>query len=160
MLAVEGVPAFYIHSLLGTENDYEKFSHTNNNRALNRHNWDIDELEARLRDEDTHHSRIFNELRRLIQIRKQQKAFHPNAIMFTLHIGDEVFAFWRQSPKRDQSIFCLNNISCKSREVLMSSLNLVITERWRDLISGRELEPGQISLVLAPYQTIWLTNKF
>ena len=42
----------------------------------------------------------------------------------------------------------------------MSSLNLVITERWRDLISGRELEPGQISLVLAPYQTIWLTNKF
>jgi sucrose phosphorylase len=159
MLAVEGVPAFYIHSLLGTENDYEKFSHTTNNRALNRHNWDIDELESRLRD-DTHHSRIFNELKCLIKIRKQQKAFHPNAIMFTLHIGDEVFAFWRQSLKRDQSIFCLNNITAQPREVLLSSLNLVITESWQDLVSKQELEVGQKSLILKPYQTVWLTNKF
>jgi len=80
--------------------------------------------------------------------------------MFTLHIGDEVFAFWRQSLKRDQSIFCLNNITCKSREVLLSSLNLVITERWMDLVSGKELEQDQACLVLAPYQTVWLTNKF
>ncbi len=159
MLAVEGVPAFYIHSLLATENDYEKFSHTNNNRALNRHNWDVDELESRLRD-DTHHRRIFNELKRLIKIRKQQKAFHPNAIMFTLHIGDEVFAFWRQSLKRDQSIFCLNNITAQPREVLLSSLNLVITESWQDLVSKQELEVGQTSLILKPYQTVWLTNKF
>ena len=159
MLAMEGVPAFYIHSLVATENDQEKFQHTNNNRALNRHNWDIDRLEALL-GEDTHHARMFVELKRLIAIRKQQKAFHPNAIMYTLHIGDEVFAFWRQSLKRDQSIFCLNNITAKPQKIHLNTLNLVITDRWLDLVSGAALAPGQATLTLAPYQCVWLTNKF
>ena len=159
MLAMEGVPAFYIHSLVATENDQEKFQHTNNNRALNRHNWDIDRLEALL-GEDNHHARMFAELKRLIAIRKQQKAFHPNAIMYTLHIGDEVFAFWRQSLKRDQSIFCLNNITAKPQKIHLNTLNLVITDRWLDLVSGAALAPGQATLTLAPYQCVWLTNKF
>ena len=37
MMSLEGVPAFYIHSLLGTENDYELFNQTKHNRSLNRH---------------------------------------------------------------------------------------------------------------------------
>jgi len=159
MLAIEGVPAFYIHSLLATGNDQEKFQNTNNKRALNRHNWDMEKLEGVL-SQDTHHRRIFAELKRLINIRKEQKAFHPNAIMFTLHIGDEVFAFWRQSLKRDQSIFCLNNISGIPQKVLLNNLNLVTTDRWLDLITGEELETGQTTMTLAPYQTAWLTNKF
>jgi hypothetical protein len=36
----------------------------------------------------------------------------------------------------------------------------VITESWQDLVSKQELEVGQKSLILKPYQTVWLTNKF
>ncbi|MAM69549.1 MAG: alpha-amylase [Gammaproteobacteria bacterium] len=158
MLAMEGVPAFYIHSLLGTENDLEKLANTNNRRAINRHNWQLDEIEALLK-EDNHHSRIMNELKRLIAIRKKQAAFHPNAIMFTLHVGDEVFAFWRQSLLRDQSIFCLNNISDTEQEVSLSNLNLVSTDQWSDLISGEKLRQDQEIIKLAPYQSVWLSNK-
>ncbi|MAY03931.1 MAG: alpha-amylase [Gammaproteobacteria bacterium] len=158
MLAMEGVPAFYIHSLLGTENDLEKLANTNNRRAINRHNWQLDEIEALLK-EDNHHSRIMNELKRLIVIRKKQAAFHPNAIMFTLHVGGEVFAFWRQSLLRDQSIFCLNNISDTEQEVSLSNLNLVSTDQWSDLISGEKLRQDQEIIKLAPYQSVWLSNK-
>lgn len=158
MLSIEGVPAFYIHSLLATENDYKKLANTNNKRAINRHNWQLEEIENLL-SEDNHHSRIHNELKRLIAIRKKQAAFHPNAIMFTLHIGDEVFAFWRQSLLRDQSIFCLNNISNQVQELALSSLNLISTDIWVDLISGVRLEEDQEIIVLKPYQSLWLTNN-
>ena len=158
MLAMEGVPAFYIHSLLATTNDYHKFAHTNNNRAINRHNWDMDELNVLLAA-DSSHRRIFDELRRLIRIRRQQPAFHPNAVMYTLHVGDEVFAFWRQSQKREQSIFCLFNISDSEQHVALSTLNLVLNEEWRDLLSCETVAPGQAMLTLSPYQAIWLCNR-
>src|SRR5690606_14633991 len=45
MLSLEGVPAFYLLSLLGTENDLQKFANTNNKRAINRHSWDLERLE-------------------------------------------------------------------------------------------------------------------
>lgn len=158
MLSIEGIPAFYIHSLLATQNDYEKFENTNNNRAINRHNWDMDEIMQRL-GEDNHHSRVLNELKRRITIRRQHKAFHPNATMFTMHIGDEVFAYWRQSLKRHQSIFCLNNVTDQVQEVQRTALNLVITEDWIDLLSGEHIHPDQKVLTLQPYQALWLSNK-
>ncbi|MEK9648677.1 MAG: alpha-amylase, partial [Gammaproteobacteria bacterium] len=119
--------------------------------------WDVEKLEQLL-EKDTHHGRVFAGLKRLIEIRKQQKAFHPNALQFTLHLGDEVFAFWRQSLRRDQFIFCLNNITSKKQQVLLSELNLT-TEVWSDLVSGEALKEGQTTLSLDPYQTVWLTNK-
>jgi sucrose phosphorylase len=158
MLSLEGVPAFYIHSLLGTKNDHAKLAATNNKRAINRHVWELDEIEGHLQG-DTHHARVMNELKRLIAIRKKQSAFHPNAIMFTLHVGDEVFAFWRQSILRDQSIFCLHNISDVEQSLALSSINLISTDNWLDLISGEKLPEGQEHILLGPYQSIWLSNR-
>tara|TARA_R110000824_G_scaffold52692_4_gene146152 strand:+ start:86184 stop:87929 length:1746 start_codon:yes stop_codon:yes gene_type:complete len=158
MLALEGVPAFYIHSLLATENDYEKLANTNNKRGINRHIWELDEIESLLQG-DNHHARILNELKRLIAIRKKQPAFHPNAIMFTLHIGDEVCGFWRQSLRRDQSIFCLNNISDQNQQISLSSINLISTDQWQDLISGSKLGENQAFIQLKPYQSVWLSNR-
>lgn len=158
MLSLEGVPAFYIHSLLATENDYEKLANTNNKRAINRRVWNLDDIENLLKEEN-HHARVLNELKRLIALRKKQAAFHPNAIMFTLDVGDEVFAFWHQSLLRDQSIFCLNNITSVEQEVALSSINLISTDSWIDLISGEKLEEGLQVIKLAPYQSVWLSNK-
>ncbi len=158
MLSIEGIPAFYIHSLLATGNDYEKLAATNNKRSINRHTWALDELENLLR-QDNHHSRMLHALRRLITLRKKQPAFHPNAIMFTLHVGDAIFAYWRQNPRRDQSIFCLNNISDKPQQLALSMINLTTSQNWMDLISGELLSEGQETLVLAPYQSIWLSNQ-
>jgi sucrose phosphorylase len=42
--------------------------------------------------------------------------------------------------------------------VALSSLNLILTDTWYDLISGAEIAEGQTTIKFAPYQSVWLTN--
>lgn len=156
MLGLEGIPGIYIHSLLGTHNDLEAVARTGHNRSINRHVWDMDALEEALNGE-TDHAAVLSGLKRLIGIRRRQKAFHPNAVQFTLHLGLQIFAFWRQSVDREQSIFCLNNISAMPQTVACEDLNLIVTDTWWDLIANDRVDPTG-EFVLQPYQTMWLSN--
>jgi hypothetical protein len=71
-----------------------------------------------------------------------------------------LFAFWRQSIDRDQSIFCINNLSDRPQNLILSELNLTDTEAWYDLISKQIIENIYSKITLNPYQCLWLTNKF
>jgi sucrose phosphorylase len=103
---------------------------------------------------------VLNELKRLISIRRQQTAFHPNAIQYTLHpLNRALFAFWRQSLTRDQSIFSVHNLSDQPQELRLSDLNLVSTDEWHDLISGHHFADLNMAYILKPYQSVWITNK-
>ena len=159
MLALEGIPAFYIHSLLGTENDHERFENTGRLRSINRGQWNLDKLETDLADPLSHHHKVFTELKRLIAIRRKQPAFHPNATQFTLHLGLQLFGFWRQSMRRDQSIFCIHNITDEVQQVSLGDINLIGTDQWQDLISGLKIDDLSGSLTLKPYQSVWLSNR-
>ncbi|WP_289282323.1 sugar phosphorylase, partial [Methylophaga sp. UBA5088] len=103
MLALEGIPGIYIHSLLATSNDLEKLEHTEQNRSINRHEWDEASLMSELSTPSSQHAQVSELLKKLIHLRKQQRAFHPNATQFTLHLGEKLFGFWRQSMDRRQS---------------------------------------------------------
>jgi sucrose phosphorylase len=158
LLALEGIPAFYIHSLLATGNDYDRLKASGHKRHINRHRWHAQTLQASLNDPNSRHARILCDLKALIATRRKQPAFHPNATQFTLHLGDAIFAFWRQSLDRKQSIFALNNVSDQIQHVPLSEINLIDTEDWVDLISGKPLDMMTADIVLAPYQSIWLSN--
>ena len=158
MLALEGMPAIYIHSLLATGNDYEKREKTQQNRSINRHEWNYADLKAKLSDENSQHRLIYQQLKNIIQIRKQQKAFHPNATQFTLHLTDKLFGFWRQSIDRRQSIFCVYNISNETQPLMLRDLNLIVTDNWKDLITGIEFNEVNDFVTLEPYQVLWITN--
>ena len=158
MLAIEGIPAIYIHSLVATLNDQERVEITSQNRSINRRKWNYPELQEKLENQKSHHCLVFNQLKELITIRKQQADFHPNATQYTLHLGDEIFAFWRQSSDRRQSIFAINNISDQSTTLELTHLSLIETDNWIDLISGEEFVDVYQKVDLAPYQTLWLTN--
>lgn len=159
MLALEGMPAFYIHSLFGTSNDQQKMDMTSNKRAINRHNWDCDALVAELKDETSLHYQVFTQLTEIITIRKRQRAFHPNATQFTMHFDDSLFAFWRQSQDRMQSIFCIYNITNEVRSVALKDVNLIELEDWRDLISGYHYTDPREEIVLQPYEFVWISNR-
>ena len=156
-MALEGIPAFYIHSLLATSNDYEGVEKSGHNRAINRHRWNYDALQEALADETTQHAKVFNAMRELIGIRTRQPAFHPNATQFTLHLGEKLFGFWRQSVDRTQSIFAINNVTDETLEIPAMALNLIGGERWIDLISGETVDEARIGF--APYQCRWITNR-
>jgi sucrose phosphorylase len=76
-----------------------------------------------------------------------------------LQLGDQVFGFWRQSQRRDQSIFCLNNLSHEPVSLALNDINLISTEPWHDILTGEAIEDASGQLELAPYQVVWLTNQ-
>ena len=158
MLGLEGIPGIYIHSLLGTRNDYQRVENTGHYRAINRHQWDYTELTQLLQQEQSSHARVFASIKELLSIRRAQAAFHPNATQFTLHLGVGLFGFWRQSIDRRQSIFCISNISNQTLPLSLEAINLIETEDWLDLISGEQLFAREQVLALLPYQTLWITN--
>ncbi|MBU2870641.1 sugar phosphorylase [Colwellia sp. E2M01] len=159
MFALEGIPGVYIHSLLGTQNDYQKLANTHHNRSINRHRWDEDELAAALADNSLHHAKVLSTLKSLLNIRINQPAFHPNATQFTLHLGLQLFGFWRQSRDRKQSIFCVSNITNQPLQLPLAELNLIITESWLELISNTVITELTEEITLAPYQTVWIANN-
>ncbi len=156
MLGLEGIPGIYIHSLLGTHNDLERLEVTGQKRAINRRQWDADELAELLADTDSENAQIFRRIMALLAIRQRQAAFHPNATQFTLHLGQALFGFWRQSMDRRQSIFCVSNVSCEPKTLHLSDINLIEAQQWSDLISGKDCDTS--SMLLAPYQTVWISN--
>lgn len=158
MMALEGVPAFYIHSLFGTENDLERVENTGHFRSINRHIWDMEDLEHAL-NTPTHHQKVFNSVTKLTQIRRAQPAFHPNATQYVLHMGENLFAFWRQSIDRRQSLFAVYNMTDQPQSFNLSELNLIATDDWTDLVSEQVYEDRLGKITLIPYQFVWLANK-
>lgn len=112
-----------------------------------------------LADENNRHARVLTQMKELIRIRRAHPAFHPNAAQFTLHTGEHVLAYWRESMDHQETIICLNNISNQERTLLLSSLNLVGADDWHDLLGGEDYHVDD-SIVLAPYQSVWLCNSF
>ncbi|MFT6917586.1 MAG: sucrose phosphorylase [Cognaticolwellia sp.] len=159
MFALEGIPGIYIHSMLGTQNDYKKLANTHNNRSINRHCWHEEALEAALADNSLHHAKVLSSLKTLLNIRIKQPAFHPNATQFTLHLGLQLFGFWRQSQNRKQSIFCVSNVSDQAIALPLSELNLIVTQAWVELITGANIIELNQEIILSPYQTVWIANK-
>ncbi|ALG91022.1 MAG: alpha-amylase [Confluentimicrobium sp.] len=158
-MALEGIPAFYIHSLLATPNDYEGVAKTGINRAINRHRWDYPTLRAQLDDPDSLHAQVLSGMRQRIQVRCRQPAFHPNATQFTLHLDERIFGIWRQSLNRDQSIFALHNVSKDELTVPPLSINLIGGEQWVDLLSGERISAAGPDILMRPYQCRWITNR-
>ena len=174
VMSLEGIPAFYIHSLLATPNDQQGVIDRDMNRAINRHRWDYPHLCDKLADTNTNQSIVLTALSKRLKLRAKQAAFHPNATQFTLRLDDRVFGIWRQSLDRSQSIFALHNLSADTVNVLYAELNLIADEQWGDLLSnemlvndqtvknqaaeGQAIE-AQTAIVLQPYQCAWITNQ-
>ena len=111
-----------------------------------------------MQDDTKHHANVLATLNKLLAIRIKQKAFHPNATQFTLHLGLQLFGFWRQSQDRKQSIFCISNITDKPLSLPLSELNLIVNNNWYELISDTEITDLTQEIELAPYQSVWIAN--
>ncbi|MEA1987594.1 MAG: hypothetical protein U9N57_00125 [Pseudomonadota bacterium] len=113
-----------------------------------------------LEDVNSKHHAVLSGLNRLIALRKKHAAFHPNATQFTLHLDDALFGFWRQSLMRDQSIFVINNVTNQSQTFSLSQLNLIDMDEWKEIISDEMITDLYGEMILAPYQTVWITNRW
>ncbi len=159
VMSLEGIPAFYIHSLLATPNDHDSVAKRGMNRAINRHRWDYPTLRGLLEDPTTPHAQVLGILSDRLRVRSRQTAFHPNATQFTMALDSRIFSVWRQSLDRHQSIFALHNVSDEDVTIPRVAINLIDDEIWIDLLSGETIESGVADITLRPYQCRWISNR-
>ncbi len=150
--ALPGVPATYVHSLLGSRNWYAGLEQTGRARTINREKLAIDTLTADLQNPDSFRARVFGPYTRMIRTRTQQPAFHPNADFEILDLGPRAFGIKRSAAA--QTLWAVTNITPQTVGIDLSASGAA--GKMNDLISGTTVDAA--SFELAPYQFIWLTN--
>ena len=146
-----GVPATYIHSMLGSRNWLEGVKQTGRARTINREKLDAEAVVSELNDPSSLRARVFFPYINLIKTRKEQEAFHPNASFEILGLDPRLFAIKRYC--QEQTIYALTNVS--SSDIHLSLSGHDVPEQMEDLISGEKIKTN--SFTLRPYQYVWLS---
>ena len=148
LLTCVGVPAIYYHSLLGSRNDYKGLEESGINRRINREKLEFNRLVKEL-NEDKRRSKIFNGLKNLINLRKNESAFSPYANQETLELGNDIFALVRENKSTSEKITFILNVTAKDITV-NGEFNGV------DIITGKKITN---TIELPKYGFVWIKNK-
>ncbi len=151
--ALPGVPATYIHSLLGSRNWHGGVQKTGRARTINREKLQLDILLAELNDPQSFRARIFYPYLELIKIRTRQPAFHPNAAFEILNLAAPLFAIRRYT--QNQTIYAITNVASQPVTADLSSWG--VPGQMTDIISKKSI--CTYPLKLAPYQFVWLEKS-
>lgn len=145
MLSLAGVPAIYIHSLLGSHNDIEGMIQSGHNRTINRAKLSMTDIQTTLGNKNSFRAKVFEAYRHLIQTRIQHSTFHPNAHQQALDVGNEaVFALRRWND--NENFLCLHNLTAYP--------HIIIVEQSGIEILTSTTIGGQVTL--APYEVCWI----
>ncbi|WP_421079638.1 sugar phosphorylase [Listeria monocytogenes] len=143
LLTLQGVPAIYYHSLLGSKNDLVGYEESGINRRINREKLEKNQLVHELKT-DTYRKTIFTSLKKLVQIRRNHTAFSPFATQEILDLGPDVFAIKRES--EGECIYGIINVTSHdiSKKVAFSGTNLLANQ------------PVTSELELTAYEVVWI----
>ena len=154
MLALRGIPGVYFHSLIGTPNYSEGVEQTGRSRTINRRKFTDDELQQILDDEHSAQRLVFDGYRRLLAVRIDQPAFHPEADQQVVDLGNPaLIAFRRTSLDGRQTILVLANVSGQTVSVDLSPMDDF--HAATDLISGTPVAENNFQL--PPFAAAWLS---
>jgi len=161
VLALQGIPAVYFHSLCATRNYHEGVEATGRVRSINRRKWSDGELRMLLDDPESLSARIFDWYVRLLRRRANCASFHPDAPQSILDLGPDVFAFERASLDGSQTVLCIFNFTAEPVPVANEGrlAELFPGGTTRDLVGGSDLPLPSDGLVLRPYQALWLVPR-
>jgi glycosidase len=156
MMALQGIPAFFIHSLLATGNYYDGVLKTQMPRSINRRQLSEDEVSSFLSTAGTQR-RIFDGLAGAIHMRKAHTAFHPEASQKIMDLGSSFFAFKRINVITGEVISCISNISSQTARISEEKLKqFEIT--GIDLLSQTSDYGITDTSIFRPYQTRWIVS--
>src|SRR5690606_35483113 len=131
LLSLAGMPAIYIHSLLGSENDLDGVIESGINRRINREKLNRQELEEALHG-DGLRAKIFAELSSLIKRRKSITAIHTNAKQEGIYTDKRIFSIIRENEETGDKVLAMVNVS-------NDTLSLNMEYQGMDLIEDTEI---------------------
>lgn len=155
MLALQGLPAIYLHSLMGTLNDAEAVERTGRTRSVNRGRWQMSDLDAMLASEHNVHRIVFAAMTQLIALRREQSALSPTASQKVLSFSQDTLVFERRSPA--QRLLIAASFSAEPREECWPESVSINSSLLTDLLTGETLSPAE-KIPLAAGQVRWLEH--
>jgi sucrose phosphorylase len=156
-LSFKGISAVYFHCLTATPNDYTGVERTGMTRSINRRKWDLGELESLVADRQTDTGRVFAAYRRLLDIRRRQKAFHPDGPQRVLDLEDGLFGLERRAPDGSQRILALYNFRPEPVRIDPGTLPEGLSA-WHELLGVTGVRLDHLGLHLPPYGACWLSS--
>lgn len=147
MLAVQGVPAIYVHSILASAGDHRAVLASGHLRDINRSQIPVDEVDARLAA--GWRSDLTFALCDMIRVRRNQPAFAPEAEQVVHDLHPDVVAVERRCD--EQAILALHNFSERACEVTVPEWAL-----GHDLLTGSPRSDARTPVALGPWQVCWL----
>ena len=154
VLALPGVPAFYLPALLASSNDLGRFRRTGQRRDLNRPQFKAEAVERRLQDPDSDATAVTTALALALQVRQRQPALHPDAEMEVLSEGRSDRVILRRS-HQGKTLVAVHNVTASRLSLSLSGLGGLGDIVWADCLSGPS-EPLSSQLQLEPYAVHWL----
>jgi sucrose phosphorylase len=154
MLTMPGVPGIYFHSLFGSENWTEGLPPASENRTINREKIPVKILREELNTPGSRRQLVYSQYRKLLEIRSQQPAFHPDSGFEILNISPQVFAI-RRGTKSKQPLLGLFNVSSRKLELPVTSM--MLSGQLRSVINDEIIAVDKINLL--PFGFKWLVPK-
>ena len=159
-LTLRGVPAFYINGLLGVPNRLDP-GQLDENRSINREQFDEQALYAELNDRGSQMRRVLKRLLHLIAVRTGEPAFAPGGPpLQVLDSPPAVVAAVADGCGR--RVLALTNVSAASQRIALDTDLFPGRRAVRELITGTEraIPAGAPwELPLAPYEVLWLADQ-
>ncbi|MFT4546459.1 MAG: glycosidase [Verrucomicrobiales bacterium] len=131
-MAMMGIPAVYIHCLLGSRNDVAGRDASGIARRINREKLNPEGVALELGDEGSLRSQVLVGMLALLAQRQAIAAFHPHAAQEVLELGPGVFGL-RRKRGDGEGVIALHNVTEELQEI------------------------GEFGDPLAPFEVRWLT---
>ena len=157
VMALKGVPAFYLPALLASENDIKSFSMTGQRRDLNREKFKSDNLVSVLNNPESNANKNIKYLRNAMDIRSELEQFHPCSEMECLSKGRSDIVVIKRG-KGQNSVFAIHNMTENKINYQLNDYDLpeLLDNDFnmKDFLASTKYNWKNISL--DPFQVIWL----
>ena len=157
VMALKGVPAFYLPALLASENDIKSFSTTGQRRDLNREKFKSDNLLSVFNNPESNANKNLKYLCNAMDVRSELKQFHPCSQMKCLSKDRSDIVVIKRG-KGPESVFAIHNMTENKINYQLNDNDL--TEKidndfnMRDFLTSTKYNCKNISL--DPFQVVWL----
>lgn len=153
MLALQGLPGIYFHSLFGSRNDPEGVARTGRLRSINRQKLQAAEVLAELADGRSLRNRVFQGYARLLAARRAHPAFSPWAAQQVLDLGPALFCVLRQAADSGRRVLCLHEVTGRAGAYALHQA-VPSASHGIDLLAGEPVDLRDVRQ--APYQARWI----
>ncbi len=157
VMALKGVPAFYLPALLASENDIKSFSMTGQRRDLNREKFKLENLFSIFNNPESYPNKNLKYLRNAMDVRSELNQFHPSSEMECLSKGRSDIVVIKRG-KGPESVFAIHNMTENKINYQLNDNDLLGKTdndfNMRDFLESNKYNCKNINL--DPFQVIWL----